>query len=189
MLLADSNVWLAELHQARRADVMNDRARDLDHLRQQIESAFADVEYPGDDRLVSDTSGYDLECNDVAALFKGKHWKDVSLETLLSHSGALPLLTPEAYRFYLPAYLLAGSLRYEDADVVPYDVVSSLPRAPDPELDTLFDSSHQFERRRKKMEALTPLQRQAVKSFLEFLKKYHADDDPIGSIDAAIAAL
>ena len=45
-----------------------------EELRHEIEAAFAETKYPGDDRLVYDNSGDHLECNEVAAALRGKEW-------------------------------------------------------------------------------------------------------------------
>lgn len=159
---------------------MSGTSSESEELRHLIEVAFAGVGYPGDDRLVYDTSGCCLECKDVAAAFRGKHWKEIPLDVLRYHSSAIFFLTPEAYRFYLPAYLIAGSVNYDEADVIPDSVVFSI-TPPSDERD--------FDDYRRKMEGFTPLQRKALRSFLEFLKKHHAEDFPLGELDKALASL
>jgi len=153
-----------------------------EELRKQIEDAFAEVAYPGDDQLVLDSSGYHLECNQVAAVLKGKHWKQVPLDLL--RQIALAALTPEAYRFYLPAFLVAGSLHYDEADLIPDSVVFSLLPPSDPHDIVVYGEID-----KKRREIFTPAQRAAVRAFLEFLKQYHAEDDPLGDVDRAIESL
>jgi hypothetical protein len=159
---------------------MSGISSEAEELRQQIETAFAEVEYPGDDRLVYDTSGDHLECNEVAAAFRGKHWKEIPLDTLRYHSSGIFFLTPEAYRFYLPAYLIAGSLHYDQADLIPDSVVSSI---------TPPSDERNFDVYQRRMEGLTPPQRKALRSFLQFLKLHHAEDDPLGDLDKALASV
>jgi hypothetical protein len=92
-------------------------------LIQEIESAFADVAYPGDDNLVKSLEYYDnLK---VVIDFKGKHWKEISLKNLLKHRFDLPRFTPEAFRFYLPAFLIS-SLHGEAGGEIIGHVISSL---------------------------------------------------------------
>jgi len=167
------------MHDEETMGAMPNLHHDAEQLQHEIEAAFANVQYPGDERLVYDASGYHLECNEVLAAFKGKHWKDVSLETLLYHSDGVYSFTPEAYRFYLPAYLLAGSLDYDRADMIPFTVVMSLIPPPDARDLTNY---------RLRMEGFTPGQRRVIKSFLEFLKRHYSMDDPLGDIDRALQA-
>jgi hypothetical protein len=99
----------------------------IEELRKQIEAAFGQARYPGDDHLVDDNSGYPgAESTDIAAAFRGKHWKDLPLETLRYFSAALSFFTPEAYHFYLPAFLITSALRYDDADILPGAVLFHL---------------------------------------------------------------
>jgi hypothetical protein len=149
-----------------------------DKLRKLIEAAFADTSYPGDARLVYDNSGRHLECNEIAAAFRGKHWKEVPLETLCYHSAGIFFLTPEAYRFYLPAYLLAALLHYNQADTLPDSVVFSLIPPSDAKDAQVY---------RRRLEGFTAAQRQVIRCFLEFQKEHHAQDDPLGDLDKALA--
>ena len=150
-----------------------------DPLQRQIEKAFARCTYPGDHRLVYDTSGGHLECNQVAKVFRGKHWRDIPLETLRTQHSAIFFFTPEAYAYFLPAYLIAGALHYEDADAIPDTVVFSLTPPDDPDL---------YDAHRLRMQSFTPEQRNAIIAFLQFLKDHFEDDDPMNDIDRALAS-
>lgn len=46
------------------------------------------------------------ECDRVASGLRGKHWAEVGGEFILDNPFALGLLTPEAHRCYLPAFLI-----------------------------------------------------------------------------------
>lgn len=79
----------------------------------EIERAFSDAPYPGDDRIVTpvviDGREYpDLEREEIAAALRGKSWKDLTREVIHFHYHALPFLTAESFRYYLPAYLIAA---------------------------------------------------------------------------------
>ena len=79
-----------------------------DAVRTKIMDAFADAPYPGDDNLVVNQSGQDPECREIAAAFVSKRWEDVSPDMLREHAQALPIFTPSAFRYYLPAYMIAS---------------------------------------------------------------------------------
>jgi Family of unknown function (DUF6714) len=81
-------------------------------LAQEIERAFAEARHPGVDRLVEYTDYW--ESPEVVQSFGDTHWKSVPLDTLVNQRLSLPLFTPEAFRFYLPAFLRA-SLLYPSA--------------------------------------------------------------------------
>jgi len=84
-----------------------------------LTSSFHTLPYPGDLNLVYDNTGYDLECVDIQQAFAGKHWSELSQETLIIESSALAFLTPEAFRFYLPAYLSNVVREFDESDALP----------------------------------------------------------------------
>lgn len=82
----------------------------MDALIEQIQTAFADVEYPGDDDLTGSTVG-----EEPAALkeeFRGKRDRSKLDADFLNHAPdgwgtALSYFSDNALRFYLPLYLVA----------------------------------------------------------------------------------
>jgi hypothetical protein len=76
---------------------------DVDTLRRRIEQVFT-APHPGDEQVRSSDLGCEPE--EVAALFAGKHdWR--ALEPAFLDQAGLGFLSPAAFRFYLPAFLLA----------------------------------------------------------------------------------
>lgn len=87
-------------------------------LKQTIEKAFANVVYPGDENVTR--CPYNCaECRRVAAFFKGKEWTGHTAEELRPQHVALTLFTPEAFQFFLPAFMLVSIDSYEKGDVIP----------------------------------------------------------------------
>ena len=80
-----------------------------DELIQAIEHAFSDTEYPGDTGLVDDPD--DWEADETQVEFRGRHWHDIVDPQFLMRHRSLYFFSPEAFEFYLPAYLI-GVLRY-----------------------------------------------------------------------------
>ena len=72
-------------------------------LVERIEAAFENVPPPRTERIVTPT--YDDE--GVTAFFDGKRWKDLSIDDLRTHHVALSFFSPEAFHYYLPAFMLA----------------------------------------------------------------------------------
>lgn len=89
---------------------MRINAAEIEALKNQIRSAFAEVQYPGDERLRGSDEGD--EPFQTEREFRGKRdWRDLDAEFLDSSpnglGSALSFFSHEAFRFYLPAYLIA----------------------------------------------------------------------------------
>jgi hypothetical protein len=142
------------------------------HLAEQIERAFADVPYPGDDRLVENPA--DLESSNLRDRFKGKHWSTLSFKTLMDERSGLPLLTPEAFRFFIPAYLHVSVVRPDEVDVIPENLVS--------DLTPPLQEGESAERFRTVVSGFTPEQMQVIRAFMRYWfnqipPKYLIDSD------------
>jgi hypothetical protein len=95
-------------------------ARDL------IMSAFADVPYPGDDHITSHQDC--LECEAIARYFCGTSWRDHQLAKLWEYHAAIALFTPQAFHYFLPAFMLATLEHPQDADLIPHSIASQFTR-------------------------------------------------------------
>jgi hypothetical protein len=90
-----------------------------DEVKALIRDAFADTEYPGDDALVRSQGD---EPDEVVALFRGKtDWRALNASFVdlagAASPSALSFFSPAAFRFYLPAYLIAdlsGALMFTE---------------------------------------------------------------------------
>lgn len=133
-----------------------------DHLRQKIEEAFSDGNYPADERIVIGERFGDLK---VVTAFKGKHWKEISSDVIFQLRFDLSRFTPEAFRFYLPAYLIE-SLRGENSGEIRQLVVWSL--------DPHEDDKHRHAEFLIKVEGFSAIQKTAIKAFI----KYYIDTEP-----------
>jgi hypothetical protein len=91
-----------------------------DSIKSQILAAFADVEYPGDWCLCGSSDGEEPPL--LAAEFRAKSdWRSLDPAFLDrapdGYGSALSFFSDEAFRFYLPAYLIAdidGRLELQD---------------------------------------------------------------------------
>jgi len=138
-------------------------------LAREIEAAFAEVRYPGDDRLVYDSTGKHLECAEVAAALRGRHWRELSVEELSYSPSNLHFMTPDAIHYYLPAYLKASVLSYHEAAAVPETLLFILKSPQEADADGRQGSF---------ADRLTRGQKTVVRSFLEFLRDEHGADFP-----------
>lgn len=89
-----------------------------DHLIQKIRVAYNEADYPSDDNIVNQS--YGDEPNLVRNHFIGHNdWKKLSHE-FLDFDGALSFLSDKAFRFFIPAFLIAdinGNLKFNDPAV------------------------------------------------------------------------
>jgi hypothetical protein len=154
---------------------------ELSELRSQIEHVFENVPYPGDDHLAEMDIYFELEkiCD-----FQGKSWRDIDLAWLCEHRDSQTFLTPEAYRYYLPAYLIATATDPPGAGMMGFCLSRSLdPAACDnePYGNGLVHRRRVFER----VQPLTVEQKRAVRSFLRYtLQRYPNDREARSALDS-----
>ncbi len=131
-----------------------------DELIALIEQAFANTVYPGDDKLIN--ANHCGECAEIAEVFQGKRWASLTDVKFLRHYvAALSLLYPEAFRYYLPAYMIAALTDPATADVILDSVEYDL--MPRPTEDAVAQDWF-FSRAR----GFSPAQKRAIKAYLEF---------------------
>jgi hypothetical protein len=162
-----------------------------DELKRRIRVAFADVPYPGDDRLRGSDEGaepYRLEDE-----FRGRDdWQDIDarfLDDAPSGLGsALSFFSHEALRFYLPAYLLADI----DGKLMRSDPVFYLTHGLEPSSADVPINPRRYggrawsEYARERFAAFTPAQAAAVASYLELRLADAEIEYERSSIEAAL---
>jgi hypothetical protein len=131
----------------------------------EIRRAFADVSYPGDDNIVEKSiiQGFEVEDperEELAAVLRGKSWKDVGADFVRYHYYGLALLTQEGQRYYLPAYMLAALEDSGESLYVDF-IVYHLQIPNEPELRELH---------LRNFEAFQSAEKQAIRMFLEYLE-------------------
>lgn len=136
-------------------------------IAREVEDAFATVTYPGDDKLVVYPDSY--ECWNLEEAFRGKHWRDISLDVLLTHRFSLVLFSPEAFRFYLPCFLVAALLHPRETDT-PWAVFDNLllPEEEGPKMDKFLARICPLDARQKAV----------VRRFVELYIQLQGDPDP-----------
>ncbi len=80
-----------------------------------IEDAWRGVPYPGDDKIFHPDS-YDDE--DITNYFRGTSWRGHDTVKLRVHSSAFTFFAPEAFHYWLPAFLIAAIENPAEADVI-----------------------------------------------------------------------
>lgn len=160
---------------------------------EKLTSSFQTLPYPGDLNLVYDNTGNHLECVEIQQAFAGKHWSELSQETLVRENSALSFLTPEAFRFYLPAYLSIVVREFEKTDILPEVTVQYLTLPVEADdlnklsyiqqesnetklelsqflIDELSRSNQRVHQFMERMSGLNQQQGQAIRYYLEYLK-------------------
>jgi hypothetical protein len=74
----------------------------LDILKQNIIEAFYDVPYPKSSIAPHECE----ECREIRETFAGKNWKNIESKILEENYGIIPLFSPEAFHYFLPAYMV-----------------------------------------------------------------------------------
>ena len=139
-------------------------------LKEEILGAFSDVPCL-DESSIADCMD-PIEEKRCIKLLGGKRvsdWKDRPFEALEEgiHMTQLSFISDWAYRYYLPLYMLVAALHWDDADVLPEELISSFLKKDDPKLNTRFFVDR-FER-------FTPRQLKAILSLLSYMKKRYYD--------------
>lgn len=78
---------------------------DKQELIQKIVTAFSDAEFPGNDNLVNNSYGEEPTLFRVH-FFGQNNWNTLSPE-FIDFDGALSFFSDEAFRFFLPAFMIA----------------------------------------------------------------------------------
>ncbi len=146
----------------------------IEELNSLIRSAFADVQYPGDDNIAGCSRIGCDDCDPIAAYFKGTTWQEHNLQTLAGYAD-IGFFYLEALHYYLPAYMLAEIENRRLAELH-FGQLEEYEDYPDPlpNLDICGQvSSNEVEsiqRHREKFVALlSKQQRLAVTEYLKFM--------------------
>lgn len=131
-------------------------------VRNAIEAAFEDLPIPGAQTLIAphrerDRAGEERIRSDLA----GKSWQSLSADFLVARWASFCYLSPEAYRYYLPALLLRGLESLAKQGDFAHSVVFSLA----PSFHSLYYEGKD-ERFQAELDAFTDEQHRAVAGFL-----------------------
>ena len=168
-------------------------------LIEQIRRAFQDLQFPGADRIISWSAANDPE---LYRDFTEPPRHEIDVDFAMGHCSRLAALTPEAFRYYLPRFLIISLEHYEQASEIADSLVYHLaiPKREDemevrdifmraeeegelPEpLESYFDESEFLDYEAEelaffeRMKVLTKMQELAVYAYLKYLKDEHSDD-------------
>ena len=92
----------------------------LSKFKNSIRSAFNDSIYPGDTHIAHD------EMADLQAAFEKKDCRDIPVDVAETWCTSTTLFTPEAFRYFLPAFLL-GSIHDNAVEIGSYLIFALIP--------------------------------------------------------------
>ncbi len=151
----------------------------LEELKLLVVSSFDSDAMPGE---IVDSSpnriSAEPELQEIMSELQGKHWKQVKTPFVADHFDALPLLTEAAFRFYLPAYILASLNMFNSREnpLFPFVVYALNPVSKEGNLEqSLCKVFNNFK----------PKQTEAIVAFLEFAA--YGVPDPFKVSAASIA--
>jgi hypothetical protein len=151
--------------------------------------------YPGDDRIADSDPRYEAyEGHAISAFHRGKRWDEITLRHLIDEyagdpTACLAFMTPEGWRYYLPAYLVMA-LDWDKADAIGDATVGALthPRsrkasftrvARDLGLEPEAVIAAHSQRLEERMSGLSAAELEAVRLVLEHLaKRVEAENVP-----------
>jgi hypothetical protein len=122
-----------------------------------IEQAFAEGSPPAAQNLCATPDDESLEETEV---FSGKQWRELDSDFLHRYRDALFWFTPEAFHYYLPAYLVAALVTGDENALYVHNLLFLI-------RPTRDDSLNEF--RKERWEQLTDAQIQALESWLSWL--------------------
>jgi hypothetical protein len=153
---------------------------DVADLVAQIRAAFDEVPYPGDDSLCVVVEQDNDETAIVALEFQGLDWREIHPALIAYNYAALNVFTPDGFRYFLPAYLIAdlvdvgipsgadpvfnltqGLAEDDDTEVTP-------PKPDEPTTDWFAQSAGG-------MAAFSRPEREAIVHYLEYRAQLDAD--------------
>lgn len=152
----------------------------------QLRAHFRDVPYPGDKNIVSHSC---WECDPIRDALKGQVWEPFlnNPYDLLGYFNreprlkigrdCLPLLTLEAFHYFLPLFLAAAVLDPAEADVMTISLTHWFDPGPQPEPseDSMKDWQRNHDKSQKLLEAMTPAQRRTAAAVFRVLVAVEGD--------------
>ena len=165
-----------------------------------ITEAFKDTPYPGNNNIAIHERDLEFESLDE---FIGLDWRDITVNFLSpKHTSSLCFMTPVAYLYYLPAYMLASIEDYEESDLIPDNLVSDFTLPKQQELDELSAFIYNITQNEKditrfnideekawfteRTNSFSDEQKNAIYQYLKYLNDEHAEDYPDNEPQVAI---
>jgi hypothetical protein len=137
----------------------------------EIRRAFSGTPEPEPGNLTPRTEVRDRESEQVSRDFTGRHWDELDVAFLRSHPVSLLLLSPAAFHYFLPAYLIAAVSEPVESDLVTDAALMALtpPESGDADAWAWFND---------RVGLLSAWQRDAARHWLAYLAAERAAEFP-----------
>lgn len=131
-----------------------------DTIAGKIREAFAQAEYPGNDKIVAPT--YDDE--GTSELFVESDRYRLAPKDLANHVDSLCFFTPEAFRYFLPAFMLVELEHPDQSGMIAETVLFHF---------TPTTDQGAIARYQRRIQCFTPKEREAIAAFLTYIQRVH----------------
>ncbi|MCU0466347.1 MAG: hypothetical protein MUF38_17485 [Anaerolineae bacterium] len=146
-------------------------------LLNQITQVFPKQPYPKAQAITLKDDVRGTEEYDTAQAFRGKSWQDLDTETVRYYSVALHFFTPQAYRYFLPAYMTLCVTHYTHVDMAVDTLIGTL-RSPSVG-DVHVEGRSRFQ---EVVTGLTDAQKGVIAHFLAYMGETHHKSDAISAL-------
>lgn len=147
-----------------------------DEVEKAIREAFASVQRPN--RLAQMRYA---DVDDMDRELKGKPWTALTVAELMRHRATLGMLDADAFRFYLPAYLVASLDRSRPEYIE--DLREATLFALGPYLKSKGPDPASEQRLRARIATLEPQQREAVRRYIGFVRGQSSHPKGFSALD------
>src|SRR5690349_10932784 len=161
------------------AETQSDRSEQsmsADTLSKAICEAFADSRKPDPAEIVRNLH---LEGEEIRDAFRDQTWTELTVPFLTYHRQAVFFFTPEAWAYFVPAYMQAVVNRYEETDTMVNELLATIRPSNDVQSEV---------QRRARLKALSAAQRAVLVKFVDWVADEHPDEFEDGEKQAMIAS-
>ena len=177
-------------------------ARTSERIVQRIVDAFGPRTLPERDPIFLSHSS-EVDMRTIERLAGRSRWMELPHDVLCANPLALAFMTPDAFAWFLPAYLVVSVTRYAESDTLTSTLLTCLTppdeadarqfealvqetRALDPDVlvdeprpDSLDADDDLLEHFMERAARLNPHEKAAVRDYLEYIDAAHGEDFPV----------
>lgn len=159
---------------------INQQGRDIIKIVDKLYKAFTGDDYSVNVQIISELDE-SLEAQELRNSLRGKNWRDIDAAFLNNYCiQGIFFLEFQAYRYFLPAFLLASVNEYDRCFDITKDIVATLlhPVTAQRIFKSSQESTPDVYSFLSRMSGLTYLQVAVIVDYLRFLCDYHLSDFP-----------
>jgi hypothetical protein len=148
----------------------------IDALRLAIRERFPAIPIPADDDIALHEC---KECLAIRDAFAGRTWDSLQPNELEARFDSLPMLSPSAFKYYLPAYLIDSLERFDPDYLVCQFTIYAVAPDEDPEEAKFIDWW------RERLTLFVPQQFEVLVQFVNLARRHEAFHGFIPSLEQA----